>query len=469
MFGIKGDEATYVAMALSLAYDHDLTRTARPRPLRRHLSGGPGGNLSQARPSASDQVRHRAAVCPDLTTTGSANRSPVFRKGISLSGGCGAVRARPRDERLSRAACVAAVCRRHLRLPLSCHAVAAGGGAGVYARVHWRSRRAGVGRISDLRSVQLRAGLSRVFLLALQGSRAKGPAAGPGRPHAAAHRHLCGRPARGRHVFQVVERRADRAAPRPVSIAAPVHPRRGACRRLCGNRRRTLRAQRRHVRRLQLPGWRSKDLLHALSIRRAGRDLGTARAADDHQPRRSTGSARAHRSDRQVRRERQVLSCRPTFRLHPVFLSGSRGHRPVAAIRCPPRCLARGDLPHRPDVHRDAAAHLSVYLERGRGSAGKPVLPQPLSRAVLSRAPAVVSMAGDRRLGRRGVVHRQNARESIRGREVHLRDDRARLCAAAAGGAGHGERPADHARRAANAHLVLRRVVVFPRSARLHS
>ena len=24
-FGIKGDEATYVSMALSLAYDHDLT------------------------------------------------------------------------------------------------------------------------------------------------------------------------------------------------------------------------------------------------------------------------------------------------------------------------------------------------------------------------------------------------------------------------------------------------------------
>src|SRR3954466_5601921 len=51
-FGIKGDEATYVSMALSLAYDHDLTYERRPldRFFGLYRSGPDGIFLNKGKP-----------------------------------------------------------------------------------------------------------------------------------------------------------------------------------------------------------------------------------------------------------------------------------------------------------------------------------------------------------------------------------------------------------------------------------
>ena len=75
-FGVKGDEATYVSMALSLAYDHDLTYERRDLDRFYGLyRSGPDGIFLKNGKQLRLARRREAAVRPRDQDAGSA--SPI--------------------------------------------------------------------------------------------------------------------------------------------------------------------------------------------------------------------------------------------------------------------------------------------------------------------------------------------------------------------------------------------------------
>ena len=100
-FGIKGDEATYVAMTLSLAYDGDLSlRTPRSRALLGAVPGRDPEGLFLKRGSDCASLRGSMPFLQITHRPDRPDRPSVFRQGDRLSGGRGAIVRLLRPERL---------------------------------------------------------------------------------------------------------------------------------------------------------------------------------------------------------------------------------------------------------------------------------------------------------------------------------------------------------------------------------
>ena len=100
-YGIKSDEATYVAMALSVAYDGDLTyRAQRSRAVRRPVSQRTGRHLPEARQArcASNSAR-RSPSCASIKRDDANPDRLYFGKAFDLPDAGGAARVAVRPQR----------------------------------------------------------------------------------------------------------------------------------------------------------------------------------------------------------------------------------------------------------------------------------------------------------------------------------------------------------------------------------
>ncbi len=272
-YGLKSDEATYVAAALSAAYDGDLAfdRNDLERFAGLYHQGPEGIFLKRGKVHAHSHAGSFPFVHRVKREDPNPNRL-YFGKSIAYS-----VAAAPFVRcfglnglllfhvLLLAAAAVAAYA-------FLVRAVAADCGGDLRDRVPRRVRAAGLRCLPDAGDLQLHARGARVLLLAVQRSRA-GVAS-----RTAVDRCRRGRSPGHRHLFEAdADRRAggaDRAAGvATATLAAWRHARRcGRCRGVS-----VLRVQRRGLGRVQLSGRRSEVLRAAVPVRDPGVDVGVVR------------------------------------------------------------------------------------------------------------------------------------------------------------------------------------------------
>ena len=156
-FGIKGDEATYVAMALSVAYDGDLVFEARDlERFYRVYNSGPEGIFLKRGATASYQfveafpfVRRKTRVDdqPDRLYFGKAPRWPQWPAAVSHT-------ARSRDDRA--------------RIPVPVDAVSTQNGNWIHRRLLRSLDRTDLHHLVNVRDLQRRLCVPRIFSLVLQ-------------------------------------------------------------------------------------------------------------------------------------------------------------------------------------------------------------------------------------------------------------------------------------------------------------
>ncbi len=97
-----------------------------------------------------------------------------------------------------------------------------------------------------------------------------------------------------------------------------------------------VRPERRRHRRVQLPGGRPENVRRSVSVRSIRRDVAKLPAAG-HRRSRPGGASRADQPPAAgpVRPQHRVFSPRPAFRVHPVLLSRLRRHRRLARVAQP--------------------------------------------------------------------------------------------------------------------------------------
>ena len=435
-------------------------RAPRPRAIRRPLSSGARGNLLEARQDDRSARPRSISFHRDPQEARSPERPALLRESAHLSAVRGAVRSSVRTERHAPLQRSAAGHRRRRRVRVPRGALVRARGDGVHDRLSRRVRASGVRRLSDARDLQLRARVPCVLSVALQ----RGCAiAATGRRTVRSRGRM---PARLRGVLEAdPERSADRAADRARVVAAAVALGDSRLRGVSGCDRRVVRLQRVRVGRVQLPGRRSADLLYDLSVRRAGRDLGQPRRRRHHVRVEGAGDVDEPRDAGALRAKPRVLPHRPPLRLRPLLLSRRRGGCVVALVGGAQGRLARADLFRIRRFYAGAPSRAAIHLERRRRPAGQPLFHE----RVLPAAAADVVHTGDGRVDWRRVVHREDPRRSVLQREVPVHDRGPRVRPPAAGRVDDGQRSADHARRAADAHLVRGRLALLPRHARLYS
>ena len=228
---VKGDEATYVMMALSAAHDGDMVYESTDLSrFYRLYEGGPEGLFlkRQAGPEAPGRL--------------------FLREGLASCRRCGAVRAAARAQRIAGAERVAVGRRGGGRLPLHRRALAGRRGVCVLSGVPLRVDYADLRRLAVTGDAQLRAGRVRVLLLAVQGGGAVGAypriavagrfAVGPDRSDAAG----------AGDFLQAAQLGPVRAAGRARLVAGTVRPRSAGGGSLRAGGRRGVRRQHAHDR-----------------------------------------------------------------------------------------------------------------------------------------------------------------------------------------------------------------------------
>ena len=203
-FGVKGDEATYVSMALSVAYDGDLAYERRDLERFYEIYGAAPEGLF-LKPGS------RWAVESDRL---------YFGKAYVHAPRCGAVRAAGRPQRPAAAERRPAGVHPPRRLSVSGRPVLARHRTPLCARVLRDFDRPAVCSAVDAGDLQRRDGLSGVLLLVLQGSSTAGDrATRPSAPRSGLRRHR-GRAAGAGDLLETVESSADCPAGTLVVVAA---------------------------------------------------------------------------------------------------------------------------------------------------------------------------------------------------------------------------------------------------------
>ena len=113
----------------------------------------------------------------------------------------------------------------------------------------------------------------------------------------------------------------------------------------------------------------------------------------------AAAGARAGQRLGSVLAQRRVLSLRPPLRLRAVLLPGRRRDRLVVRVADAPRSVAPAPVPDRGRLGAGAHPAAPVHVERRRRPARQSLFPEHLSRALLSHAAARVGGAGARSPG----------------------------------------------------------------------
>ena len=198
--------------------------------------------------------------------------------------------------------------------------------------------------------------------------------------------------------------------------------------------------------------------------------LGSTRHFRGHRRRRDSGRAHVTRNAESVRAQRRLFPRRSSFWVRSVFLPRCRGDRHLAAVAHASRAVAHADVSHVRDLCCRVAARAAVHVERGRRTARQPIPAQCLSHAVLSGLTDRINVAGADVVGWRDIVYGKNAGQPVRRRRISVAGHRTRSRAASARRVDDGQRPTGEAGSVADAHSLRTRphlASVFPRSERL--
>ena len=133
-------------------------------------------------------------------------------------------------------------------------------------------------------------------------------------------------------------------------------------------------------------------------------------------------SARTDRAFGTVPDQHQVLLCRPSFRIRPIFLSRHHRGPPVAVFDRSARRVAAHDVPRSHLIGDSAPAHIPLHVERRGRTDRQPLSLERLSRHVLPAPADGNGVARSAGVGRRRVVHGKDPAEPVCGRQVHLSD-----------------------------------------------
>ncbi len=234
-YGLKGDEGTYTAGALSLAYDGDLT--FERKDLERYwtfFAQGPDGIFLQK--ASRRMAAHRLVpVRPVHDLREPAGRQALLRQGVHLRPLRRSLRSRVRYQRLPRLQRPDAGARGLVRLPLPSRAIGLGPLRGrLHAGVPGYLDRPRIRAVHDAGDLQPGRGFLRLLPLALQGSGAAAGARFPvdAVPVRSGQRHPGGSARRHGDFLQAALHRPDRADRRVATVEAALRPRHGCPARL---------------------------------------------------------------------------------------------------------------------------------------------------------------------------------------------------------------------------------------------
>ena len=269
---VKGDEATYVAMAFSLAKDGDLeVRAGRSRTIPGDLSTGAGGHISQAKLASEPRVPRRMAAGANRPNASRDDREPLVRQGIRVSADRGAICGDRRPRRDARAERPAPRGVRLVRRAILSSARGQGHRRGVRRRIRHRVGRSCLRRVPHFRDFQLHGRPDWLFLLVVQ-ARQSPRRLRSWRPNSDRRRHAV--PAVDRRRRRCVDRRGDllearhshrtAGARRPHPVAAA--PFRGRRRGVPVDDRRFLSGERNRDRRVELSRRRSPVVLRHVPV-----------------------------------------------------------------------------------------------------------------------------------------------------------------------------------------------------------